>query len=234
MDVQRDYTNHMADFPTSSITSDRLMPLQQLFTVPLMSTWSAPFMQFGIEQFSRLLTVYPEFRTCHPVITALNIRDNNPRRREKACQLGIVASVQPVHLDPVTFDGWPEILGIQRCKRVFAYQEFLDADAHLAFGTDSPTAAHQALPNLYVATTRRSAIHPLLQDTINPEFAVSLRDRCLSSYFEGCVCILFRLVDRESASRIQCQCRCPGYDLGPRISFGIPCVPNLVQGKEGV
>ncbi|KAJ5517581.1 Amidohydrolase 3 [Penicillium expansum] len=99
---------------------------------------------------------------------------NNPEDAKRLGQLGIVASVQPVHLDPATFDGWPEMLGIQRCKRAFAYQEFVDAGAHLAFGTDAPTAEHHALPNIYVATTRRSSINPSLQDTINPEFAVSL------------------------------------------------------------
>lgn len=97
-----------------------------------------------------------------------------PKDVRRLGQLGIVASVQPVHLDPATFGGWPEMLGIQRCKRAFAYQDFVDAGAHLAFGTDAPTAGHHALSNLYIATTRRSSIDPSLQDTVNPEFTVSL------------------------------------------------------------
>ncbi|KAJ5957967.1 uncharacterized protein N7479_005117 [Penicillium vulpinum] len=89
-------------------------------------------------------------------------------------QLGIMASVQSFHLDPANFGAWPEMLGTQRCKRAFAYQEFVDSGAHLAFGTDAPTAEHQALRNLYVATTRRSSIDPSSQNTVNSEFAVSL------------------------------------------------------------
>ncbi|KAJ5795358.1 hypothetical protein N7457_001957 [Penicillium paradoxum] len=97
-----------------------------------------------------------------------------PEDAKRLGELGIVASVQPVHLDPATFGAWPEILGARRCERAFAYQEFVDGGAHLAFGTDAPTAEHLALPNLYIATTRRSALDPTLTDTINPKFAVSL------------------------------------------------------------
>ncbi|OQE35511.1 hypothetical protein PENCOP_c013G00324 [Penicillium coprophilum] len=82
-------------------------------------------------------------------------------------QLGIVASVQPVHLDPATFGAWPEMLVIHRCKRAFAYQEFVDGGAHMTFGTDALTAEHHALPNVYVATTRRSSIDPSSQETVN-------------------------------------------------------------------
>ncbi|KAJ5563139.1 hypothetical protein N7461_001900 [Penicillium sp. DV-2018c] len=97
-----------------------------------------------------------------------------PEDAQRLGQLGIVASVQPVHLDPATFTAWPELLGTQRCKRAFAYREFVNGGAHLAFGTDAPTARHFALPNIYIATTRRSALEPILESTVNPEFALSL------------------------------------------------------------
>ncbi|KIW87924.1 uncharacterized protein Z519_11509 [Cladophialophora bantiana CBS 173.52] len=89
-------------------------------------------------------------------------------------KLGIVASVQPVHSYPALFKAWPSLLGAHRCQRAFPYAEFLESGAPLAFRTDAPTAAHLPLPNLYNATTRRSAIEPESSERTNPQFAVSL------------------------------------------------------------
>ncbi|RVX66741.1 hypothetical protein B0A52_08934 [Exophiala mesophila] len=88
--------------------------------------------------------------------------------------LGITASVQPVHSDPVLFRAWPSLIGTHRCKRAFAYRDFHQHGSPLAFGTDAPTAAHYPLPNLYNATTRRSALEPASRERTNADFAVSL------------------------------------------------------------
>ncbi|RMY84123.1 hypothetical protein D0861_07110 [Hortaea werneckii] len=87
---------------------------------------------------------------------------------------GITASVQPAHADPSLLKEWPKLLGKGRCKRAFAYREFLDAGANVAIGSDTPTAPHRTLQNLYVATTRRSLREPENSQTVNPEFALSL------------------------------------------------------------
>ncbi|KAH8169428.1 amidohydrolase family protein [Sarocladium implicatum] len=89
-------------------------------------------------------------------------------------QLGITASIQPVHSDPAILRAWPRLLGEERCKRAFPYREFADGGAPLALGSDAPTAPHHPLPNMYVATTRRSAREPELQTIVNPEFALSV------------------------------------------------------------
>lgn len=89
-------------------------------------------------------------------------------------QLGITASVQPVHSDPALFKAWPDLVGQDRCKRAFAYKEFLDGGAPVAIGTDAPTACHFPFPNLYNATTRRSALEPDSTDTVNSHFKLSL------------------------------------------------------------
>lgn len=91
-------------------------------------------------------------------------------------QLGITASVQPVHSDPALFRAWPGLVGSDRCKRAFAYKEFLDGGAPLAFGTDAPTARHLPFPNLYNATTRRSALESDTVDTVNSHFGISLAE----------------------------------------------------------
>jgi predicted amidohydrolase YtcJ len=88
--------------------------------------------------------------------------------------LGITASVQPVHLDPAGFTAWPGLLGPHRCERAFAYKEFREGGAPLAFGTDAPTARYLPLPNLYNATTRRSARQPESTATVNEKYGLSL------------------------------------------------------------
>ena len=72
--------------------------------------------------------------------------------------LGVTASMQPVHADPAIMPNWVAQLGDHRADRGFAWPEMRDAGAVLAFGTDAPTAPYPPLRNLYVATTRLSAI----------------------------------------------------------------------------
>lgn len=88
--------------------------------------------------------------------------------------LDITASIQPVHSDPALFKAWPGLVGHERCKRAFAYKEFLDGGAPIAIGTDAPTAPHMPFPNLYNATTRRSALETESEDTVNSHFALTL------------------------------------------------------------
>ncbi|PLB55765.1 putative metal-dependent hydrolase [Aspergillus steynii IBT 23096] len=91
-------------------------------------------------------------------------------------ELGITASVQPVHADPAIVRAWPKLLGEERCGRAFAYREFVDGGAKLAIGTDSPTAPHLPLRNLYTATTRRSAREPESVEVFNRHLALSLME----------------------------------------------------------
>ncbi|KAL4965717.1 amidohydrolase [Aspergillus stella-maris] len=89
-------------------------------------------------------------------------------------ELGITASIQPVHSDPTLLKAWPSLTGPDRCGRAFAYKEFLDGGAPLAIGTDAPSARHLPFPNLYNATTRRSALDPESRKAINPHLGLNL------------------------------------------------------------
>ncbi|KAF2022958.1 amidohydrolase 3 [Setomelanomma holmii] len=90
-------------------------------------------------------------------------------------ELGITASIQPVHSDPAILRAWPKLLGPERLKRAFAYSDFADHGAPLAIGSDSPTAPYAPLPNLFVATTRKSARQPDAGDTpVNANFRLEL------------------------------------------------------------
>lgn len=99
---------------------------------------------------------------------------STPEDAQRLGKLGITASIQPVHADPAILRAWPKLIGPDRCKRAFAYREFLDGGATLALGSDAPTAPHLPLPNMYIATTRRSYREPGLETVVNPEFAITV------------------------------------------------------------
>lgn len=111
-------------------------------------------------------------RSRRPRIEHLELTSEEDARR--LGQLGITASIQPVHADPAILRAWPRLIGPHRCSRAFAYREFIDGGAPLALGSDAPTAPHEPLPNLYVATTRRSYREPTLETVVNPEFALTV------------------------------------------------------------
>lgn len=104
-----------------------------------------------------------------------------PHDAKRLGALGITASVQPVHADPAILRAWPRLLGKERCGRAFAYREFLDHGANLAIGTDSPTAPHLPLRNLYTATTRRSAREPESVETVNEGFRLGLLEAVVAA-----------------------------------------------------
>jgi predicted amidohydrolase YtcJ len=98
-----------------------------------------------------------------------------PEDARRLSKLGITASIQPVHADPSILRAWPKLLGPERLKRAFAYSDFADHGAHITIGSDSPTAPYAPLPNMYVATTRKSARHPEAEDApVNENFRLEL------------------------------------------------------------
>jgi predicted amidohydrolase YtcJ len=103
-----------------------------------------------------------------------HIELTSERDGERLGKLGITASIQPVHADPAILKAWPKLLGEHRCKRAFAYREFADGGAPLALGSDSPTAPHCPLGNVYVGTTRRSFRQPEMTTAVNEHFALGL------------------------------------------------------------
>ena len=98
-----------------------------------------------------------------------------PETAGRMAALGVTASMQPVHADPAIWANWAAMLGDERADRGFAWTEFREAGALLAFSTDAPTAPHEALPNLYIAATRRSALDGSYPAN-HPEYALPLAD----------------------------------------------------------
>jgi len=98
----------------------------------------------------------------------------DPADVPRLAELGVTASMQPVHADPAIRENWSAMLGDERAERGFAWPELTAAGARLAFGTDAPTAPHPPLPNMYVASTRRSALDPELP-ALQPHLAIPAR-----------------------------------------------------------
>ncbi|RMJ18302.1 hypothetical protein CDV36_002002 [Fusarium kuroshium] len=89
-------------------------------------------------------------------------------------ELGITASIQPVHSDPSLNSAYAKLIRPATWERAFPYREFLDGHACIAIGTDAPTARHLPFPNLYNATTRKSALQPTSSVKCNAEAALTL------------------------------------------------------------
>lgn len=96
-----------------------------------------------------------------------------PGTAERMARLGVTASMQPVHSDPAIFDNWAQMLGDDRVERAFPWPEYEEAGALLAFSTDAPTAPYEALANMYVASTRASALDRSVPAT-HPQYALPL------------------------------------------------------------
>ncbi|CAM1510637.1 Fc.00g009720.m01.CDS01 [Cosmosporella sp. VM-42] len=97
----------------------------------------------------------------------------SPEDAKRLGNLGLTASIQPVHADPAILRAWPSLIG-HRCDRAFAYREFADAGALMALGSDSPTAPYNPLHNIYVAATRRSAREPECEEVVNEHFRLGV------------------------------------------------------------
>ncbi|KAF7880197.1 uncharacterized protein EAF01_012045 [Botrytis porri] len=86
-------------------------------------------------------------------------------------EIGITASIQSVHSDPALLKAWPSLIDPRLLERAFPYKEFVHSHARIAIGTDAPTAKNLPLPNLYNATTRKSALDPSVTEQPHEQFA---------------------------------------------------------------
>lgn len=120
----------------------------------------------------------------------------------RLARLGLVASMQPVHADPAVQENWRAVLNDHRIERGFPWTEFTAAGATLALSTDAPTAPYEPLPNMYIATTRKSALDSSLPANF-PKYALGLENAlqhatrdaafsCRAEFEEGSIAPGFR------------------------------------------
>ena len=88
-------------------------------------------------------------------------------------ELGITASMQPVHVRPELLDNWKAMLGPERANQGWAWPLYREAGSTLAFGTDTPTAPYLPLINMYLASTRQSPDR-LDVPALRPDWALPL------------------------------------------------------------
>ncbi|KAF5026918.1 hypothetical protein F66182_948 [Fusarium sp. NRRL 66182] len=98
----------------------------------------------------------------------------SPEDARRLGKLGITASVQPVHSDPAILEGYSKLIKAHSWEHSFPYKECLEGHANVAIGTDAPTAKHLPFPNLYNATTRKSALEPTMEAVTNAKSALTL------------------------------------------------------------
>ena len=75
-------------------------------------------------------------------------------------QLGVIASMMPLHADPGIESGggiWVKKVGPERLTRAFAFNDLRKAGAQLAFGSDWPVVTIEPLPAIAMAVTRKRA-----------------------------------------------------------------------------
>ena len=94
---------------------------------------------------------------------------------ERMGSLGITASMQPVHMDPAYLQNWIDMIGPDRANHGFAWPLHVAAGSVLAFGTDAPTTPHWSLPNMYIASTRKSPVDDSLP-ALRPDWALPLEE----------------------------------------------------------
>ncbi|MBN9157505.1 amidohydrolase [Microbacterium sp.] len=152
----------------------------------------------------------------------------------RLARLGVIASMQPVHCDPAIQDNWRAMLGDDRVERGYPWAEFAEAGATLALGTDAPTAPFDPLPNLFIATTRRSAFDPDLPANV-PGNAMAIadavrratRDAAYASHWEDELGVL-----RTGASADFVVLDADPFREGPEVFLTARVRTTIVRGRE--
>jgi predicted amidohydrolase YtcJ len=73
-------------------------------------------------------------------------------------QLGVIASMQPLHANPDqnNFDVWSRNIGPERASRGFSWRNIEKAGGRLVFGSDWPVVTSDVMRGLYCAVTRKT------------------------------------------------------------------------------
>ncbi len=86
-----------------------------------------------------------------------HIETINPHDIPRFAQLGVMASMEPIHAEPGTVEIWSKAVGEKRLPYSFAWNDVLKANAKLVFSSDWPACISlNPIRGLHVAVTRRN------------------------------------------------------------------------------
>ncbi|KAJ9111109.1 hypothetical protein QFC19_001308 [Naganishia cerealis] len=140
-------------------------------------------------------------------------------------RLGVVASLQPVHADPIYLPNWQKMVGYdERMDRAFPWSEYVEANSKMAFGSDAPTAPHHCFPNIYTATTRQSGVNPTLPPS---------DDERMKALTRWCVGLDVAIRNYTVGSAYACQSDeyCGTLQAGKSADF---CILDIDPFRDGV
>jgi len=86
-----------------------------------------------------------------------HIETISPDDVPRFAQLGVLASMEPIHADPATMDVWQKAIGAERLPFSFAWASMLSAGAKLVYSSDWPDCIDlNPIHGLHVAVNRRT------------------------------------------------------------------------------
>lgn len=144
------------------LPADKLDPLVEKahaagFPVALHAIGDAA-VRISLDAFERAAKAHPDKVLRHRIE---HIEVVDPADMPRFAQLGVVASMQPLHADPMgptPGEGvYSKNVGAKRIAHNFAWRELEQAGAVLAFGSDWPVMSQNPLWGLAMALTRRTA-----------------------------------------------------------------------------
>lgn len=129
----------------------------------------------GLDIFEDSKNITPTYKQCRNSIE--HIETIAPSDIPRFKQLGVTASVQPVHL-PLDANEKIERVGEERSKFEWPLKSFVDCGVNLAFGTDAPVSSLNPFENMYFALTRKDIDG---NDTgVNPEEKITLQQAIMA------------------------------------------------------
>lgn len=86
-----------------------------------------------------------------------HIETIHPDDLPRFAQLGVLASMQPIHADPATIEVWSACIGPERTRRGFAWRSLEKAGAQLVFSSDWPASISvNPIRGIHNAVNRRT------------------------------------------------------------------------------
>ena len=102
---------------------------------------------------------------------------------ERFAQLGVIASMQPIH-SVLNVEGYPALLGEKWIPYMWPQKSLLDSHAIVAFGTDAPVWNFNPMEGIYAAITRQQPWDAQPEGGFVPEQRITLA-QALQAYTYG-------------------------------------------------